>query len=57
MHEPRGTLTRTSPAPTVDEIRRRVISELVDLELRAVQPASRRPRMSVLRRSRGSHAA
>jgi hypothetical protein len=58
MHEPRGTVSRTSPAPSVDEIRRRVISDLVDLELRSSQPAPRRPRMSLLRsRARGSHAA
>jgi hypothetical protein len=58
MHEPGGTLSRTSPAPSIDEIRRRVISDLVDLELRAAQPAPRRPRMSLLRsRARGSQAA
>ena len=58
MHESRGTLSRTSPAPSIDEIRRRVISDLVDLELRSSQPAPRRPRMSLLRhRGRGGQAA
>jgi hypothetical protein len=58
MDDPRGSASRTSQTPGIDELRRRVISDLVDIELRAAQPAPRRPWMGRLRgRLRGAQPA
>ena len=58
MDDSRGSASRTSHAPSIDELRRRVISDLVDIELRAAQPAPRRPRIGRLRgRVRGTQPA